>query len=75
MEEVQTTFHELDELCKSINNFIEHDAKRAVYRAPVIDHFYPDDYQQDGIAGLSKFFSCVESERSHVEGVGTIDTS
>jgi len=69
MEPVQHAFDALDNLCRSIKSFAQSGQQSATYRAPIIDHFHPDDYCQKTIAGLSRFSSHCQSERDYVEGV------
>ncbi len=59
----------LENLCISIRGFIDQDVDRAVYKAPIIDHHHPDDYQQRAITGLKKFLGHAEAERDYVSGV------
>jgi hypothetical protein len=71
MDSAQKALNELDQLCSSIKEFSESEngIGLSTYRAPVIDHFHPEDYCQKGIAGLSRFYSHCQSERDYVEGV------
>ena len=59
----------LEELCESIQAFIDHHAEHAIYRAPIIDYHHPDDYRQKEIVGLTKFLSNAKAERDYVVGV------
>jgi hypothetical protein len=72
MQEVDKAFQSLDDLCNAIKHFALNDAKKAIYKAPIIDHFHPDDYHQDGISGLKKFLGTVEAERDYVDGVSAV---
>lgn len=72
MEEVEKAYRALDDLCHAIESFQAQNIDEAIYRAPIIDHFHPDDYSQKGVAGLSRFYSHCKSERDYVDGVSTI---
>jgi hypothetical protein len=69
MEEVETAYHALDQLCLAIKAFSDSAPSRIYYKAPVIDHFHPNGYGQRAIAGLSRFLSHAQAERDYVEGV------
>jgi len=69
MEEVKRVLDSLNELCNSILAFKQDRVEQAIYHAPIVDHYHPDDYQQRAITGLSKFLGHAETERDHVLGV------
>lgn len=68
-EEFLKLHETLEELCVSIQAFIDHHAEHAIYRAPIIDYHHPDDYRQKEIVGLTKFLSNAKAERDYVAGV------
>jgi hypothetical protein len=72
MEEVERTYKALDDLCTAIHEFQTTEIDDSRYRAPIIDHFHPEDYCQKGVAGLSRFYSHCRAERDYVEGVSLL---
>jgi hypothetical protein len=71
MSDVEKAYNALDTLCRAIKSFSKSSLETSTYRAPIIDHFHPDDYCQKFIAGLSRFSSHCHAERDYVEGVSS----
>ena len=69
MQAVIDTKDALEQVFIDIKTFQDQSLNRAVYHAPIIDHFHPNNYSQKGIAGLSKFRDSVEAEIGYVQGV------
>jgi hypothetical protein len=72
MQEVEKAHKALDDLCNAISEFQTEGLDSTIYRAPIIDHFHPDDYSQKSVAGLSRFHSHCKTERDYVEGVSRL---
>ncbi|ORX41036.1 hypothetical protein BD324DRAFT_647934 [Kockovaella imperatae] len=69
MQEVVKVRDELEQLCIDIRTFQKDIQPTSLFKAPVIDHFHPNNYSQKAIAGLRKFLDAVEAERDHVAGI------
>jgi hypothetical protein len=75
MDQVKHAHDALKKLCVDIERFVQHEARAAEYRAPIIDWHHPDDYGQRGIQGIRKFLAQATTERDHVAGVSCRKTA
>ena len=64
---------DIEQLYIAIEAFIDTELPHATYKAPIIDHWHPTEYEQKTIAGLSKFQALVAAERDHVTAVCSTD--
>ncbi|KAK8850513.1 hypothetical protein IAR55_004431 [Kwoniella newhampshirensis] len=71
MDEVQRTRTKINDLIRSIRDFITTSSESAIYQSPIIDWHHPDAYRQSSIAGLRKFLSSVEKEAKYIEQLAT----